>query len=131
MPARRIIATFAAVFAVLAVTVAAPVAGAKTNLHIALLKGTAPTASVSGKVKFAVDDGARRIEAEVEHANSLRGVRLTFRIDGAVVGSAVVDSLGTARLRISGSAIPAVHTGSSAVVRRAATGALVATGTFN
>ena len=50
---------------------------------------------------------------------------MRFRVNGQLVGSATVNSLGTARIRRTGNAIPAVSTGSTIRVRKLS-GVLVA-----
>jgi len=123
-------ATFAGLLVLVAILVAAPFAQSATNVHTATLSGSAAFPAVNGKAKFGVDDGVRQLEVQIEDANALKGQRLNIRVDGVFVGSAVVDQFGNARLRKSGSTIPAVHTGSKIVVRQAGTGTLVASGTF-
>jgi hypothetical protein len=54
-----------------------------------------------------------------------------FRVDGVLVGTAKVSSLGIARINKSGSVVPAVHTGSTIRVRRTSNNVLVAAGRFN
>jgi len=114
-----------------AALIAVPTATAATNVHTATLKGSAAFPAVTGKAKFSVDNGIRQLEAQIEDANALTGTNVRFRVDGALVGTAKVNSLGTARINKSGSVVPAVHTGSTIRVRRASNGALVASGTFN
>ena len=113
-----------------ALFVAAPLAGAATNVHVATLSGSAAFPAVNGKAKFGIDDGVRRLEAQIEDANALEGVRLNVRINGILAGSMTVNSLGAARLRVSGNGVPGVQTGSKIAVRRASNEALVASGTF-
>jgi hypothetical protein len=122
---------FAALVVVAAVLVAAPFVGAATNVHTAVLNGSAAFPAVNGKAKFGVDNGIRELEVQIEDANALKGERLNVRIDGKFVGSMTVNNLGNARLRKTGSVVPAVQTGSKIVVRRALNGQLVASGTFN
>jgi hypothetical protein len=126
----RITITILGVLAAVAL-VAVPTAGAATNVHTATLKGSAAFPAVTGSAKFSVDNGIRQLEAEIEHAKPLAGTNVRFRVDGVLVGTAKVNALGTARINKSGSAVPAVHTGSTIRVRRASNGALVASGTFN
>ena len=109
--------------------VAAP-ASAATNVHRATLKGSQQFPAVTGSAKFSVDDGARQLEAEVQHAKPIAGTKVRFRVNGTLVGSATVNSLGTARIDRSGNGIPAVSKGSTIRVRRVS-GALVASGTFS
>jgi len=113
-----------------ALFVAAPLAGAATNIHTASLKGSAAFPAVKGKAKFGIDDGVRQLEVQIENANRLKGARLKVRIHGALAGSMRVNSFGHARLRVSGAGVTAVHTGSKIAVRRASNGRLVASGTF-
>ena len=131
MRARSMSATLVGLVALVAVLLVVPFAQSATNIHEATLTGSAAFPAVNGKAKFSVDDGIRRLEAQVEDANALRGQRLNFRVDGALVGSAIVDEFGDARIRKSGSVVPAVKTGSRIAVRRAGVGTLVASGTFN
>lgn len=120
----------AGLLAAAALIVAAPLAGAATNVHTAALKGSAAFPAVTGKAKFAIDDGVRQLEVQIGNANRLKGAVLRVRIDGTLAGSMRVNSFGNARLRVSGAGVPAVHTGSRIAVRRASNGALVASGTF-
>jgi hypothetical protein len=124
----RITITIIGILAALAV-VAAP-ATAATNVHQAALKGSPAFPAVTGSAKFSVDDGIRQLEAEVQHAKSIAGTKVRFRVDGVVVGTATVNSVGTARINKSGGGIPAVSKGSTIRVRRV-TDALVASGTFS
>lgn len=124
----RITITIIGVLAALAV-VAAP-ATAATNIHRATLKGGPAFPAVTGSAKFSVDNGIRQLEAEVQHAKSIAGTKVRFRVNGVVVGTATVNSVGTARIDKSGGGIPAVTKGSTIRVRRL-TGALVASGTFS
>ena len=124
----RITVTIIGVLAALAL-VAAP-ATAATNVHQATLKGSPAFPAVTGSAKFSVDDGIRQLEAEMQHAKALAGTKVRFRVNGVVVGTATVSSVGTARINKSGGGIPAVTKGSTIRVRRL-TGALVASGTFS
>jgi len=123
----RITVTIIGTLAVLAL-VAAP-ATAATNVHQATLKGGPAFPAVSGSAKFSVDNGVRQLEAEIQHAKSIAGTKVRFRVNGVVVGTTTVTSVGTARINKSGAGIPAVSKGSTIRVRRL-TGALVASGTF-
>ena len=127
---KRIAITIVGVLAAAAL-VAVPTAGAATNVHTATLKGSASFPAVTGKAKFSVDNGIRQLEAQIENAKRLAGTNVRFRVDGVLVGTAKVSSLGTARINKSGSVVPAVHTGSTIRVRRASNGALVASGRFS
>jgi len=124
----RITLTIIGVLAALAL-VAAP-ATAATNVHQATLKGSPAFPAVTGSAKFSVDNGVRQLEAEVQHARSLAGTKVRFRVDGVIVGTATVSPVGTARINKAGRSIPAVSKGSTIRVRRL-TGALVASGTFS
>lgn len=109
--------------------VAAP-ATAATNVHRATLKGSPAFPAVTGSAKFSVDNGVRQLEAEIQHARSLAGTKVRFRVNGTIVGTATVNAVGTARINKSGSGIPAVSKGSTMRVNRLS-GALVASGTFS
>jgi hypothetical protein len=123
----RITITIIGTLAALAL-VAAP-ATAATNVHQATLKGGPAFPAVTGSAKFSVDNGVRQLEAEIQHAKSIAGTKVRFRVNGVVVGTTTVNSVGTARIDKSGGGIPAVAKGSTIRVRRL-TGALVASGTF-
>jgi hypothetical protein len=56
---------------------------------------------------------------------------VNFIVNGKLVGRATVNSLGTARIRKTGSVVPAVTTGSTIRVRRPISDVLVAAGRFN
>ncbi len=124
----RITITIIGVLAAIAV-VAVP-ANAATNVHRATLKGSQALPAVTGSAKFSVDDGVRQLEAEIQHAKPIAGTKVRFRVNGTVVGTATVTSVGTARIDKSGSGIPAVSKGSTIRVSRL-TGGLVASGTFS
>ena len=124
----RITLTIISGLAALAI-VAAP-ATAATNVHQATLKGSPAFPAVTGSAKFSVDDGVRQLEAEIQHAKSLAGTKVRFRIDGVLVATATVNSLGTVRITKSGGGIPAVTKGSTIRVHRL-TSALVASGHFS
>ena len=124
----RITLTIIGALAALAL-VAVP-ANAATNVHQATLKGSQAFPAVSGSAKFSVDDGVRQLEAEVQHAKSIAGTNVRFLVNGKLVGTATVNSLGTARINKSGSGIPAVSKGSTIRVRRP-NGTLVASGIFS
>ena len=115
--------------AVLAVA-AVPSATAATDVHRATLSGSAKFPNVDGKAKFSRDDGVRQLEAEIQDANALRGKRVRFLVNGHLVGTATVNSVGTARIDRSGNVVPPVSAGSKIRVRRP-NGDLVASGTFS
>ena len=110
--------------------VAVPTVSAATNVHEAVLKGSASFPAVDGKAKFGVDDGVRELEVQIEDANRLAGQKLKVLINGVRVGTMTVGQFGNARLRKSGDSIPAVTTGSKIRVRTL-DGVLVAFGKFN
>jgi hypothetical protein len=124
----RISITIIGVLAALAL-VAVP-ANAATNVHRATLKGSQAFPAVTGSAKFSVDNGIRQLEAEIQHAKSLAGTKVQFRVKGALVGSAKVSAAGVARINKSGGTIPMVAKGSAIRVNRVS-GALVASGTFS
>lgn len=126
---KRIAITIVGVLAAAAL-VAVPTAGAATNVHTATLTGSASFPGVNGKAKFQRDDGVRELEAQIEDAKALAGQRVRFRVNGQLVGSATVNSLGTARIRRSGDVVPPVSAGSTIRVRKL-NGVLVASGRFS
>jgi len=110
--------------------VAVPAASAATDIHQAALKGSARFPAVNGKAKFSRDDGIRQLEAEIQHAKPLAGTKVRFKVNGALVGAATVNSIGTARIDRSGKAVPNVTSGSTIQVRRL-NNVLVASGRFS
>ena len=124
----RISITIVGLLAALAL-VAVP-ASAATNVHRATLKGSAAYPNVKGNAKFQRDNGVRELEAEIEHAKVLAGTKVRFRVNGNVVGTATVNTLGRAQVNRRGATVPAVSTGSKINVRKL-NGALVASGTFS
>jgi hypothetical protein len=125
----RIAITIVGILAAAAL-VAVPTASAATDVHTATLTGSTSFPTVTGKAKFQRDNGIRELEAQIENAKRLAGQRVRFRVDGQLVGSATVNSLGTARIRRSGDVVPAVSTGSTIRVRKL-NGVLVASGRFS
>ena len=125
----RFTITIIGVLAALAL-VAVPAATAATNVHRATLKGSPAFPAVTGSAKFSVDNGVRQLEAEVQHAKSIAGTKVRFRVNGTVVATATVSAAGVARINKSGAGIPAVTKGSTIAVRRLS-GALVASGRFS
>jgi hypothetical protein len=125
----RITITLLGALAALAL-VAVPAATAATNVHQATLKGSAAFPAVSGSAKYSVDNGIRQLEGEIQHAKSIAGTKVRFRVNGSIVGTASVSAAGTARINKSGGSIPAVSKGSTIRVTRVS-GALVASGTFS
>ena len=124
----RISITLVGLLAALAL-VAVP-ASAATNVHRATLKGSASYPNVTGKAKAQRDNGVRELEAEIQHAKVLAGTKVRFRVNGNVVGTATVNTLGRAQINRRGATVPAVSTGSKVNVRKL-NGALVASGTFS
>jgi hypothetical protein len=110
--------------------IAAPVAGAATDVHRATLNGSKAYPAVTGSAKFSRDDGVRQLETEIQHAKPLAGTKVRFIVNGVTVASATVNSLGTARIDKSGGTIPKVTAGSTIRVKRPS-GVLVARGQFN
>ena len=84
---RKTLTTIAIAAGIVGATVAvAPIAVAATNVHEAPLAGAAGFTAVKGKAKFSIDDGVRRLEAQIENALSLKGAALFVRIDGTLAG---------------------------------------------
>jgi hypothetical protein len=107
-----------------------PAAGAATDVHTAVLHGSAKFPGVSGKAKFSRDDGVRQLEAQIEDAHALAGKKVRFRVNGQLVGTATVNVAGTARINRSGNVVPVVKVGSTIRVRKL-NDVLVASGVFN
>jgi len=110
--------------------IAVPAATAATDVHRATLTGSASFPGVTGSAKFSRDDGVRQLEAEIQHAKVLAGKQVRFRVDGQLVGTATVNSLGRARINKSGNVVPPVSAGSTIRVRNLG-GVLVASGRFS
>jgi hypothetical protein len=125
----RISITIVGVLAALAL-VAVPAATAATNVHRATLSGSGAFPAVKGKAKFQLDNGIRELEAQIEEAKALAGTKVTFRVNGVAVGTATVNSLGTARVTKTGNSVPNVSAGSTIRVRKL-NGVLVASGRFS
>jgi hypothetical protein len=125
----RIAIILVAALAALTVT-AVPSASAATNVHEAVLKGSAAFPQVNGKAKFQVDNGVRELQVEIEDANALIGQKLRIRVNSVLVGTMTVNSFGNARFDKRSNTLPAVTTGTPIRIRRAADGTLVASGRF-
>ena len=111
--------------------VAAPAQARGTEIR-ASLHGAAAFPNASGSAKLKRDGGKREFEAEVEHARSLAGKRLTVFVHGTKVGTMTVGRLGRAQLNRStqlGQRVPTVSKGNRVNVRTAV-GTLVVTGKF-
>lgn len=77
-------------------------------------------------------NGGRELEVELEDTNLAQGISLTALIDGASIGTLVVDDRGKAKLKLKselGQAVPTVNAGSAIQVRNGNT--VLAAGTFN
>jgi hypothetical protein len=107
-----------------------PAASAATDVHLATLHGSASFPNVTGKAKFSRDDGVRQLEAQIEDAHALAGMRVRFRVNGDLVATATVGPMGTARINRAGNSVPVVSTGSTIRVRTS-NGTLVAAGRFS
>jgi hypothetical protein len=66
----------------------------------------------------------------IQHAKVLAGKQVRFRVDGQLVGTATVNSLGRAHINKSGNVVPPVSAGSTIRVRKL-NGTLVASGRFS
>jgi hypothetical protein len=110
--------------------VAGPAANAARDIHQATLNGSTSYPAVTGKAKFSRDDGVRQLEAQIEDAKPLADRRVSFRVNGVTVGTATVNSLGTARIDKAGRVVPNVTAGSTIRVKRL-NGVLVASGRFS
>ncbi len=125
----RISITLLGLLAALAL-VAVPAATAATNVHRATLHGSPAYPGVTGSAKFQRDNGVRELEAEIQHAKVLAGTKVRFRVNGNVVGTATVNSLGRAQITQAGRhRSRRLHRLEDQ--RPEANGALVASGTFS
>lgn len=77
-------------------------------------------------------DGNRELEVELEDTNLVQGVSLTAFIDGASIGSLIVDDRGKAKLKLKtelGQTVPTVNAGAAIQARNGST--ILAAGTFS
>ena len=103
--------------------------GTKTRITLAAA-GT--YANAKGKATYKVNGAEREFEAEVENIKSLKGKTVSVFVNGAKVGSAVVDSFGQAHVELStqlGDTVPAVKKGDTVQFKNAS-GALIVSGKF-
>ena len=109
-------------------TSAAP---ASLDWQIPLKPGSAyPNAR--GSAQYQAQPGQREFQAEVEHIASLAGKKVSFRVNGSLIGTRTVSSLGKAEISRNtefGQAVPHITHGSLVTVRNSA-GRLIASGRF-
>src|SRR3954470_1844938 len=81
-----------------AVAVAAPLAMAKGTVTQIPLKASDAYPSATGKAKYKKDGSNREFEVEVQHIRALAGKRVNVFVNGAKIGSPLVNSFGNANL---------------------------------
>lgn len=110
----------------------APAAFAKGIETRITLSGSVAWPGAKGQAKYKVDGTQRELQVEVENVLRLAGTRLKVLVNGALVGTMPVSTLGTARLSRNtdlGQAVPQISSGSRVVVRTGAD-VVVASGRF-
>jgi len=124
-----------ALIACLALAVAiAPTASAKgggTQRTISL-KGSVSFPNATGKAVSKVNGNERELEVDVQHIRSLAGKRVNVNVNGHLLATPLVNSLGhftVNRNTGAGQAVPTIKAGSTVRVRTLG-GTLVASGTF-
>lgn len=124
-----------ALIACLALAVAiAPAASAKgggTQRTISL-KGSVSFPNAAGKAVSKVNGNERELEVDVQHIRSLAGKRVNVNVNGHLLATPLVNSLGhftVNRNTGAGQAVPKIKTGSTVRVRTLG-GTLIASGTF-
>ena len=129
---RNIRLVLALMVAVAAFAAVAPGASAAGTTRTAILHGSAAFPNATGKAVFKVDGAKRELQIEVEHIPALAGQKVRFFVNGNLLGSKVVSSLGAAKISRStekGQTVPAITDGSTVRVRTTS-GTLVASGSF-
>jgi hypothetical protein len=103
--------------------------GIKTRIP---LSASAAYPKATGKAVYKVNGAEREFQVEVDNVKRLAGQSVTISVNGVQVGSATVNSLGTAHLNLNtnlGNAVPFIKTGDQ-VQAKSAAGKLIASGTF-
>jgi hypothetical protein len=124
---------------VLAVLLAAVMLGgfhqgalAKGTKTVAVLTPGADYPHAKGKAVYKVNGSEREFQVEVENVKKLAGKSVQVIVNGTLVGSATVDSLGAARLNRNtdlGQTVPSIKSGDTVQIKTGA-GKLVALGKF-
>lgn len=103
--------------------------GDKTRIALA---ASSAYSNAKGKADYKAKKSEREFEAEVEHLKSLKGKTVNLFINGAQVGSAVVNSLGEANIEWStqsGDTVPNIKADDT-VQFKDASGELIVSGKF-
>ena len=102
-----------------------------TKTVIALSPG-ANFANAKGKAVYKVDGAEREFQVEVENVVILAGKTVKVYVNGTLVGSATVNSLGAARVNRNtalGQTVPSIQSGDTVQVKTGA-GVLIVSGKF-
>ncbi|MBI4670671.1 MAG: hypothetical protein HY741_03255 [Chloroflexi bacterium] len=102
-----------------------------TRTRIALT-ASADYPAAKGKATYIVNGKQREFQVEVENVKKLAGQSVKVFVNGTQVGSAVVNSLGAARLYLNtnlGNAVPFIKAGDQVQVKTSA-GKLIVSGKF-
>lgn len=103
--------------------------GTKTRITLA---ASANYPNANGKATYKVNGAEREFEAEVEHIKKLQGKTVSVFVNGAKVGSGVVDSLFQAHVELStqlGDSVPSIKKGDTVEFKNAA-GTVIVSGKF-
>lgn len=96
------------------------------------LASAATFANAKGTATYKVNGSEREFQVEVENIKKLAGQKVKILVNGAQVGSATVNSLGTARLNLNtglGQTVPNIKAGDRIQVKTAS-GVLIISGSF-
>lgn len=105
---------------------------AKGIKTVAVLSPSAGFANAKGKAVYKVNGSEREFQVEVENVKKLAGKSVKIFVNGTQVGSAMVNSLGTARLNRNtdlGQAVPSIKAGDVVQIKTGG-GTLVVSGKF-
>ena len=96
------------------------------------LKGSVSFPNATGKAVSKVNGNERELEVDVQHIRSLAGKRVNVNVNGHLLATPLVNSLGhftVNRNTGAGQAVPTIKAGSTVRVRTLG-GTLIASGTF-
>lgn len=103
--------------------------GTKTRISLTAAAGFA---GAKGKATYKVNGSEREFQVETENIQKLAGKTVGIFVNGKQVGSAVVNSLGAARLNLNtdlGNTVPNIKVGDQVQVKKS-NGVLVVSGSF-
>jgi hypothetical protein len=124
-------AMIAAIAMFAAIAPVASASGGGTTRTIAL-HGSASFPSASGKAAYKVNGSERELQIEVEHVRDLAGKQVRVFVNGSLLATAKVSSLGqihVERRTESGQSVPVIRSGSTVRVRTLG-GTMIASGAF-